>query len=129
MIKDRSISMEVKTRLCDCIIVPYASKMESRSRIYGIALRYLESVCRAQRMDGESKESVYNSGSCIPDPQSATTYSILLDVLHHFSDVWSSFFIQDWSIQAYSSVFSVILGKPHMFSDAFLGKPNGRFCL
>ncbi len=68
MMKERTVNMEIKKGLHDRIIVPaitYASETwvsneRQRSRIQADEMSYLISACRVRRMDGESKESLYN---------------------------------------------------------------------
>ena len=67
MMKERTVSMEVKKGLRDGIIVPtltYASETwawneRQRSRIQAVEMSYLRNACGVRRMDGESNESVY----------------------------------------------------------------------
>ncbi len=67
MMKGRTVSMEVKKRLHDGIIVltiTHASETwvwneRQRSRIQSVEMSYFRSACGVRRMDGESNESVY----------------------------------------------------------------------
>ncbi len=69
----RSVSMEVKKDLRNTVIVPtltYASKTwawneSQRPRVQVVEMSYLRSACDVSRMDGMSKESVYEHfGMC-----------------------------------------------------------------
>ncbi len=68
MMKERTVSMEVKKGLRAVILVPtltYASETwvwneSQRSGIEAVEMSYLRNACGMRRMDGESNESVYN---------------------------------------------------------------------
>ncbi len=67
MMKERTVSIAVKKRLRDGIIVPTINESETwvwnerqRSRIQAAEMSYLRSACGIRRMDGESNESLYN---------------------------------------------------------------------
>ena len=67
MMRERTVSSEVKKGLRDGIIVPtltYASETwvwneRQRSRIRAVEISFLRSACGVSRMDGESNERVY----------------------------------------------------------------------
>ncbi len=66
MMKDRTVSMEIKKALFDSIIVPvltYASETwtwneDQQSYIQAVEISYLKGACGVNTIDGESNESV-----------------------------------------------------------------------
>ncbi len=67
VMRERTVSREVKKALRDSIIVPtvaYASEtwvwnQSQRSKIQAVEMSYLRGGCGVNRMDGESNENVY----------------------------------------------------------------------